>query len=86
MQTPLNKFTLKNLNVYFLVNELSIICGPTGSGKTSSLVALLGEMECLDGHVFLPRMTTEPSNKLGVAPSDVANVAQTGNFTSSHVF
>ncbi|KAF0506686.1 P-loop containing nucleoside triphosphate hydrolase protein [Gigaspora margarita] len=77
MQTPLNKFTLKNLNVSFPVNELSIICGPTGSGKTSLLMALLGEMECVDGRVFLPRMTTESSNKLGGAPSGVAYVAQT---------
>ncbi|CAG8502741.1 9329_t:CDS:10 [Gigaspora rosea] len=77
MQTPLNKFTLKNLNVSFPINELSIICGPTGSGKTSLLMALLGEMECLDGRVFLPRMTTESSNKLGGAPSGVAYVAQT---------
>ncbi|KAF0384647.1 P-loop containing nucleoside triphosphate hydrolase protein [Gigaspora margarita] len=86
MQTPLNKFTLKNLNVSFPVNELSIICGPMGSGQTSLLMALLGEMECLDGRVFLPRMTTESSNKLGGAPSGVVYAAQTGNFTSSQTY
>ncbi|CAG8789867.1 27695_t:CDS:2, partial [Racocetra persica] len=74
---PLNKFTLINLNISFPVNELSIICGPTGCGKTSLLMALLGEMECLDGHVFLPRANIESPNKLGGAPSGIAYVSQT---------
>ncbi|CAG8638751.1 2355_t:CDS:10, partial [Racocetra fulgida] len=74
---PSNKFTLINLNVSFPVNELSIICGPTGCGKTSLLMALLGEMECLDGHVFLPRTNIESPNKLGGAPSGIAYVSQT---------
>ncbi|CAG8509015.1 21771_t:CDS:10 [Cetraspora pellucida] len=76
-QNPSNKFTLINLNISFPVNELSIICGPTGSGKTSLLMALLGEMECLDGQVFLPRTNIESLNKLGGAPSGIAYVSQT---------
>ncbi|CAG8465353.1 5760_t:CDS:10, partial [Scutellospora calospora] len=72
-----NKFILKNLNLSFPVNELSIICGPTGCGKTSLLMSLLGEMECLDGQVFLPRTTNGSSTELGGAPSGVAYVAQT---------
>ncbi|CAG8495374.1 3484_t:CDS:10, partial [Racocetra fulgida] len=78
-QNPSNKFTLINLNVSFPANELSIICGPTGSGKTSLLMALLGEMDCLDGRVFLPRTNIESSNKLGGAPSGIAYVSQTDN-------
>ncbi|CAG8612654.1 13568_t:CDS:10, partial [Racocetra persica] len=76
-QNQSNKFTLINLNVSFPANELSIICGPTGSGKTSLLMALLGEMDCLDGSVFLPRTNIESSNKLGGAPSGIAYVSQT---------
>lgn len=50
-----NQFYLRNLDVSFPVGELSIVCGPTGSGKTALLMALLGEMELVAGQVFLPR-------------------------------
>ncbi|KAJ3070115.1 hypothetical protein HK102_006758, partial [Quaeritorhiza haematococci] len=35
-------FQLRDLNVDFPVNKLTIVCGATGSGKTSLLMALLG--------------------------------------------
>ena len=35
-------FSLNNLNVEFPIGGLSVICGPTGSGKTSLILALLG--------------------------------------------
>ncbi|CAG8562619.1 uncharacterized protein OCT59_007764 [Rhizophagus irregularis] len=76
IKNPLNKFTLFDLNITFPVGKLSIICGPTGSGKTSLLMALLGELDCLSGRVFLPRKKTSPKN-LGGAPSGIAYVAQT---------
>ncbi len=47
-------FTLSNVDVNFHRAELNIIAGPTGSGKTSLLMALLGEMTLLDGKVSLP--------------------------------
>ena len=47
-------FRLINVDVSFHVGELNIIAGPTGSGKTSLLMALLGEMKLLEGNVFLP--------------------------------
>ncbi|KAK7204872.1 putative ABC bile acid transporter [Myxozyma melibiosi] len=47
-------FRLQNLNVVFEPEKLSVIVGPTGSGKTSLLMALLGEMHLLRGKVFLP--------------------------------
>lgn len=78
IKNPLNKFTLFDLNITFPVGKLSIICGPTGSGKTSLLMALLGELDCLSGRVFLPRKKTSPKN-VGGAPSGIAYVAQTGN-------
>ena len=47
-------FKLREMNVRFEPNSLNVIVGPTGSGKSSFILALLGEMECLDGEVFLP--------------------------------
>ncbi|RIA90254.1 P-loop containing nucleoside triphosphate hydrolase protein [Glomus cerebriforme] len=70
-----NKFTLIDLDIKFPVGKLSVICGPTGSGKTSLLMALLGELECLNGRVFLPRKVS--SKNFGGAPSGIAYVAQT---------
>ncbi|KAI9304779.1 P-loop containing nucleoside triphosphate hydrolase protein [Cunninghamella echinulata] len=48
-------FSLKNLNVIFPKDEFSLICGPTGSGKTLMLLGLLGEANCLEGSVYFPR-------------------------------
>ncbi|CAO3623722.1 unnamed protein product [Cunninghamella echinulata] len=48
-------FSLKNIDVMFPKNEFSLICGPTGSGKTLMLLGLLGEANCLEGHVYFPR-------------------------------
>jgi ABC-type multidrug transport system fused ATPase/permease subunit len=47
-------FKMMDLDLRFKVGELNVIIGPTGSGKTSMLMALLGEMTLLEGHVYLP--------------------------------
>ncbi|RUS25617.1 ABC transporter transmembrane region-domain-containing protein [Jimgerdemannia flammicorona] len=47
-------FKLKNLNISFPPGELSIVCGPTGCGKTSLISSLMGEMNCLTGYAVLP--------------------------------
>jgi ABC-type multidrug transport system fused ATPase/permease subunit len=47
-------FRLINMTFSFHVGKLNIIAGPTGSGKTSLLMALLGEMKLLEGSVYLP--------------------------------
>ena len=47
-------FKLMNLNIYFKVNQLNLVIGPTGSGKSSLLLALLGELTKLDGIIYLP--------------------------------
>lgn len=48
-------FQLRNLNLKFPASELSIVIGPTGGGKASVLLALLGEINTTQGRVFLPR-------------------------------
>lgn len=50
-----DKFTLKDLNVVFPNNQLSLICGGTGSGKTLLMLSLLGETEIKQGTVYCPR-------------------------------
>ncbi|KAJ3276179.1 hypothetical protein HDV01_005627 [Terramyces sp. JEL0728] len=47
-QNP-DKFKLFDLDVEFPAGKLSLIAGPTGSGKTSLLQALLGEMQLTSG-------------------------------------
>ena len=62
-------FQLRNVSVNFPHGALSVIVGPTGSGKTSMLLSLLGEMKRLEGYGFLP----DPR----YAPGGIAYVAQT---------
>ncbi|TKA73892.1 hypothetical protein B0A55_03795 [Friedmanniomyces simplex] len=47
-------FKMIELEMRFRVGQLNVIIGPTGSGKTSLLMALLGEMTLIDGSVYLP--------------------------------
>ncbi|SCZ87687.1 BZ3500_MvSof-1268-A1-R1_Chr2-2g05153 [Microbotryum saponariae] len=47
-------FRLKDLAIEFPKGKLTVISGPTGSGKTSMLLALLGELQVVEGKVFLP--------------------------------
>ncbi|KAJ1030229.1 hypothetical protein NDA16_001140 [Ustilago loliicola] len=35
--------------------KMTLVCGPTGSGKSSLLSGILGEMELLDGTISLPK-------------------------------
>lgn len=47
-------FKLIGVDMRFNVGQLNVIVGPTGSGKTSMLMALLGEMSLIGGSVYLP--------------------------------
>lgn len=47
------RFQLGPLNLTFPQSKLSLVCGPTGSGKSALLIALLGEMNCISGSVHL---------------------------------
>lgn len=50
-----NNFRLSNLSVECVYGGLTVISGPVGSGKSSFLLGLLGEMRLLKGDMFLPR-------------------------------
>ena len=49
-----DRFTLRDLNLDFPNNALSVISGPTGSGKSLLLAAILGEAEVLAGYIQAP--------------------------------
>ncbi|KAK3817182.1 MAG: hypothetical protein J3R72DRAFT_529513 [Linnemannia gamsii] len=55
--TPIKeRFKLKNITADFPVGQISLVVGPTGSGKSALLLALLGELEKLEGNMYLPRL------------------------------
>ncbi|SAM07275.1 hypothetical protein [Absidia glauca] len=56
-QNNLTTFSLKNINATFPPNELSVICGRTGTGKTLMMLALLNEVPCVEGSVHFPRIS-----------------------------
>ncbi|KAK4122140.1 P-loop containing nucleoside triphosphate hydrolase protein [Parathielavia appendiculata] len=72
-------FRLLDLDVDFKIGKLNVITGPTGSGKTSMLMALLGEMTIMKGRVYLPggrsREDVHPDPETGLAET-CAYVAQ----------
>ncbi|CAG8540389.1 15319_t:CDS:10 [Funneliformis mosseae] len=55
-------FRMEKLNLEFPIGELSLICGPTGSGKTLILMSLLGETHVISGEVYCPKSPTSPIN------------------------
>lgn len=48
-------FTLEDLNIEFVMGELNVISGRTGSGKSLLLSAIIGEADVLEGKVTVPR-------------------------------
>ena len=54
-RTPIAAFRLHDLSVRFQQNALNVITGPTGSGKTSLLLSLLGETVLESGSATCPR-------------------------------
>jgi ABC-type multidrug transport system fused ATPase/permease subunit len=81
-------FRLLDLNVNFPIGKLNIIAGPTGSGKTSMLMALLGEMTLVDGKVYLPggrsREDVRPDPETGLADT-IAYVAQAAWLVNANI-
>ncbi|KAJ1895362.1 hypothetical protein LPJ81_004975, partial [Coemansia sp. IMI 209127] len=60
--TKLNEvtpFSLKNIDVQFPIGGFSIVAGPTGSGKSSLLSALIGEMTLTRGSIMVPTVDSK---------------------------
>ncbi|CCH62018.1 hypothetical protein TBLA_0G00710 [Henningerozyma blattae CBS 6284] len=51
-----DSFKLRNLDIDFKIGQLNVVIGPTGSGKTSLLMALLGEMTLTEGQINIPSL------------------------------
>ncbi|XXH00736.1 hypothetical protein Hte_007086 [Hypoxylon texense] len=81
-------FRLLDLNVNFRIGKLNIIAGPTGSGKTSMLMALLGEMTMTKGKIYLPggrsREDVRPDPETGLTET-CAYVAQTAWLVNANI-
>ncbi|KAJ3322266.1 hypothetical protein HDV06_003159, partial [Boothiomyces sp. JEL0866] len=69
-----SSFSLKNINAEFPLQSLTVVCGPTGSGKTSLLLALLGEMKKVKGQVSFPMLV---GTKYECGKRSIAYSAQT---------
>ncbi|KAJ2451289.1 hypothetical protein EV183_003698 [Coemansia sp. RSA 2336] len=70
---PTSSFMLQGLNVEFPREGMSIVAGPTGSGKSSLLAALVGEMSLVRGRIMVPVARIDGGV---LAIDDVAYVAQ----------
>ena len=49
------RFELRDINVMFPEGKLTVITGPTASGKTALLMALLGELTTLEGRIVMSK-------------------------------
>lgn len=54
-RTPIAAFRLHDLSILFKGNALNVVTGPTGAGKTSLLLSLLGETVLESGSATCPR-------------------------------
>ncbi|KAK0126528.1 hypothetical protein ONS95_008123 [Cadophora gregata] len=83
-ETRANRFILRDVTLKFPNNVLSLILGPTGSGKSLLLAAILGEVDVLEGNITAPhpppadqRFDSKATAADWIIPAAVAYVAQT---------
>lgn len=50
-----HRFELRDIDVRFPEGKLTVVTGPTASGKTALLMALLGEMTTLEGRIVMSK-------------------------------
>lgn len=78
-----NQYVLSGVDISFPKNELSVVSGKTGTGKSLLLAAILGEVDLLSGKINVPRPpnTYDRRDHLAnkdnwIIPSAIAFVAQ----------
>ncbi|KAI0048024.1 multidrug resistance-associated ABC transporter [Auriscalpium vulgare] len=54
-ETEDHRFELKDITITFPDGKLSLVTGPTASGKTALLMALLGELTLLGGRIIMEK-------------------------------
>ena len=79
-----DRFILRDISLDFPNGALSVISGPTGSGKSLLLAAILGEAEVLSGNIRVPRpppvherFDSKATAANWIIPSAIAFVSQT---------
>ena len=79
-----DRFVLRNINLDFPNDALSVISGPTGSGKSLLLASILGESEVLSGVIRVPRLPliderfdSKATAANWILPTAIAFVSQT---------
>ncbi|KAK0112489.1 hypothetical protein ONS96_001726 [Cadophora gregata f. sp. sojae] len=77
-----NTFTLRELNLEFPNDALSVISGPIGSGKSLLLASILGEVHLESGYIRVPKSINERFDSKATAadwiiPSAISFVSQT---------
>ncbi|KAF5109565.1 hypothetical protein DV453_001484 [Geotrichum candidum] len=77
-----NDFKLRDLDIDFKVGKLNVVVGPTGAGKSSLLLALLGEMDLIFGHGFLP----SARNRSDVSPDPRTGYAETSAYCAQQAW
>lgn len=50
-----DRFILRNINIKLPRNELTVVFGPTGAGKSLLLASILGEAELITGKITVPK-------------------------------
>ncbi|KAJ2618191.1 hypothetical protein EV177_000148 [Coemansia sp. RSA 1804] len=74
-------FSLKNIDIQFPIGGFSIIAGPTGSGKSSLLSALIGEITLVHGNIMVPTVDSRVATAAaadGNMYKDVMDIANVG--------
>ena len=79
-----DRFILRDISLDFPNGALSVISGPTGSGKSLLLGAILGEAEVLSGDIRVPRpppiwerFDSKATASNWILPTSIAYVGQT---------
>ncbi|KAJ2561810.1 hypothetical protein IW140_006529 [Coemansia sp. RSA 1813] len=71
-------FSLKDIDVQFPLGGFSIVAGPTGSGKSSLLSALIGEMTLTRGSIMVPTLDSKIASAGESKYKDIVDIANEG--------